>query len=65
MKHEFLLEYETYFGKGPRFQVLANDRAEALKLGKRYLEERNHGGNVIIDSLKVIRKLKPSFGKEA
>ena len=62
--NEFLMEYQTYFGRGPRFQVLANDEAEALKLGEKYIEETIHGYSVIGGSLKVVRKLRPSFGKE-
>ena len=62
--HEFLMEYQTYFGRGPRFQVVAKDRAEALELGEKYIKETLHEHNAINGSLKVVRKLKPSFSKE-
>ena len=60
--HEYLMEYEGYFGHG-RFQVTAENREEALKIGNKYLDESHNRDNIIPGTLKAIRKLKPSFGK--
>lgn len=61
--NEYLLEYKGYVGHGTkRYQVIAENEEEALKLAASALAEEN---NYIPESLKVIRKLKPSFGEES
>lgn len=61
-EHEYLMEVEQYFGGKLRFQVTASNREEAMLKGKEYLKNKPGRDNRIDDSLKVVKKLKPSFG---
>lgn len=66
MAHEYLVEIQQYFGGRMRFQVLAESREDALVKAKEYLNERRYDkDNRIEDSLRVVKKLKPSFGKSS
>ena len=60
--HEYLMEVEQFFGGKYRFQVNASSREEAMENGRKHIKER-HNDNFIKDTLKVVKKLKPSFGK--
>ena len=59
--HEYLMEVEQFFGGKYRFQVNASNREEAMENGRKHSKER-HNDNFIKDTLKVVKKLKPSFG---
>ena len=66
MTHEYLMEIQQYFGGRLRFQVTAESREEALDKARDYLNERRYDrDNRIEDSLRVVKKLKPSFGNES
>ena len=62
--HEFLLDVERWFGGRYRFQVLAYSREHAMMAGKMYLvnTEPNYKNEYHMDTLRVVRKLKPSLG---
>lgn len=62
MKHEYLMSIERYFGGEERFQVSADNKAEAVERAKDTSFYRSD--NTISSSLKCIRKLKPSFGRK-
>ena len=67
--HEYLMEAQHYFLGARRFQVEANDRDEALMKGQTYMKSLLDKDNFIHNDdgsyvLKVVKKLKPSFGKE-
>ena len=65
MTHEYLMEIQQYFGGRMRFQVVAESREDAMTKARLYLNERRYDkDNRIEDSLRVVKKLKPSFGKE-
>lgn len=67
--HKYLMEAQHYFLGARRFQVEAADMDEALMKGQTYM-------NSLLDKdffihyddgryvLRVVKKLKPSFGKE-
>ena len=59
------MEYETYFGGKRRFQVNATNKEEAKKKGAEYIARMPGSDNVIKESLRCVKKLKPSFGKES
>ena len=61
--HEYLMEAGHYFRGAVRFQVVASDRSEAMKKGGEYVKSL-HDDNYIKDHIKVIKKLKPSFGDD-
>lgn len=61
--HEYLMEVGHYFLGSVRFQVVANDRAEAMEKGAEYVKNL-HNDNYIKDHIKVVKKLKPSFGDD-
>jgi hypothetical protein len=61
-EHEYLMSIETYFGGEKRFQVTAANKTEAVEKAKETQFYRSD--NTIPDTLKCIRKLKPSFGKD-
>ena len=61
--HEYLMEYDRYFGHDRRFQVLATNREEAMRIGNERLNKMLDRDDIIPGTLRVIRKLKPSFGE--
>ena len=63
--HEYLMEVERWFGGHYRFQVLAYSKEHAMMSGKMYLTstEPNYSNEYHMDTLKVVRKMKPSFGQ--
>lgn len=66
MAHEYLMEIQQYFGGKLRFQVAAESREDAMNKARNYLNERRYDrDNRIEDSLRVVKKLKPSFGSES
>jgi len=54
------MEIQQYFGITVRFQVIADSREEALEKSKDTTYYKD--SNSIKESLRVVRKLKPSFG---
>ena len=62
--HEYLIEVGHYFRGKVRFQVEATNKMEALEKGKSYIDSL-HDDNYIKDHISVVKKLKPSFGKES
>ena len=61
--NEYLFEYKQYVGsENRRYQVVANNEEEARRLVINALSEEN---NMIPGTLRLIRKLKPSFGEES
>lgn len=65
MPHEYLMEIQQYFGGKLRFQVVAESREDAMNKARNYLNERRYDrDNRIEDSLRIVKKLKPSFGSE-
>jgi hypothetical protein len=61
-EHEYLMSIQRYFGGEKRFMVTAFSKEEAVEKAKSTLFY--HDDNTISSSLKCVRKLKPSFGKE-
>lgn len=61
-EHEYLMSVQRYFGGENRFQVTATSKAEAIEKAKKTPFYCN--GEVHQCTLKCVRKLKPSFGKE-
>lgn len=61
--HEYLMEVERWFEGKYRFQILAQSKDHALMAGKMYLinTEPNYENEYHMDTIRVIRKLKPSF----
>lgn len=57
--HEYLVEIECYFGRRYRFQVSAESKEEALEKAKETVYFKDD--NAIKSSLRVVKKLKPSF----
>lgn len=64
MEHEYLMEAEQYFGGKYRFQVNAENREEAMAKGEEHLRTGLNRDNIIRGTLRVVRKLKPQFGKQ-
>ena len=61
--NEYLFEYKQYVGsENRRYQVVAANEDEARRLVISALSEEN---NMIPGTLRLIRKLKPSFGEES
>lgn len=58
--HEYLMECRKFFSGNERFQVVASSKDEAMILGEQYIRRDS---NFIKESLRVVRKMKPSFGK--
>lgn len=65
MLHEYLIGVQKYFGGEQRLQVLASGKEEARIKGLQQAEKLFGKDNIIKDSIRVIRKLKPSFGQES
>lgn len=63
--HEYLMEVERWFGSRYRFQVLAHSPGQALMSGKMFLvgTEPNYQEEYHMDTLRVVRRLKPSFAQ--
>ena len=61
--HTYLMEAGHFFLRRYRFQVDAENREEALEKGREYIKSL-HDCNIIGDTIVVVKKLKPSFGKE-
>lgn len=61
-EHEYLMGIQRYFCGEERFMVTATSKAEAIEKAKQTPFYRN--GEVWRDTLRCVRKLKPSFGKE-
>ena len=61
---EFLMEVKHFFLGDYRFQVVAEDRADAIVKGTEWVCRNLGKDNCYIDTVKVVRELKPSFGKE-
>jgi hypothetical protein len=61
-EHEYLMSIERYFGGEKRFQVTATSKEEAIEKAKK--TPFYCCGEVLQYTLKCIRKLKPSFGKQ-
>lgn len=59
--HKYLMSIERYFGGEERFQVTAENKADAIEKAKETSYYRSD--NTISSSLKCIRKLKPSRAK--
>lgn len=60
MAREYLMSMERYFGGEFRFMVTAENKTEAIEKAKKttyYL----HDDGYIKSSLRVVKKLKPSF----
>ncbi len=60
---EYLMEIEQFFGGKFRFQVNAIDSIDAIKTARLYIDRQpgERKDNYIMDSLRVVRKLEPSF----
>ena len=65
MFHEYLIGVQKYFGGEQRLQVLASGKEEARIKGLQQAEKLFGKDNIIKDSIRVIKKLKPSFGQES
>ena len=63
MAHEYLMEVTRYFGGATRFQVEASNRDEAKIIGIKRADEMFGRDNIINGSIRVVKKLKPSFGE--
>lgn len=61
--HEYLMEVGHYFRGTVRFQVCALNKADAIVRGNEYVRLL-HDDNYIKGTVKCVKKLKPSFGKE-
>lgn len=63
---EYLMEIEQYYGRKFRFQVTAYDESDALITARNYIDHLpdENRENCIMDSLHVVRKLKPQFGSQ-
>lgn len=62
IEHEYLMSIQCYFGGEERFQVTATSKTEAVEKAKKTPFYRSD--NTMSSTLKCVRKLKPSFGKE-
>lgn len=60
MSHEYLMSMQRYFGGETRFQVTAESKEEAIEKAKKTIFYV-HDDNTIKNSLRVVKKLKPSF----
>lgn len=58
--HEYLMEVTHYFLGRQRFQVVAENKADAIEKGTEYIKKFGKD-NYYMDSVKVVKKLKPSF----
>jgi len=58
--HEYLMEVGHYFYGTKRFMATAKNREEAIEVGSQYIASL-HDDNYIKGTVKVVRKLKPSF----
>ena len=65
MSHVYLMEVQKYFGGRVRFQVVASDKDEAKEKGLSEAEKLFGRDNIIRESIRVDRKLKPSFGNDS
>lgn len=63
--HEYLLEVDKWFFGTYCFQVVAESKADALKKGRAHIRDSVDIGYMHMNTLRVIRKLKPSFGGDA
>lgn len=61
-EHEYLMSIQRYFGGEERFQVTATSKEKAVEKAKGTPFYRSD--NTISGTLKCVRKLKPSFGKD-
>ena len=61
---EFLMEVKHFFLGDYRFQVVAEDRADAITKGTEYVDRVLGRDNCYRDTVRVVKRLKPSFGKE-
>ena len=59
--HEYLMEIDYYFIGARRFQVTALNKADAMERAKEAPIYKDR--EAIKSSLRVVRKLKPSFGE--
>ena len=57
--HRFLMDVFHYFSGHEQFEIVAENKADAVEKGKLYIS-RNKGGNYQVDSVKVLKKLKPA-----
>lgn len=63
MMNEYLFEYQPYVGdRAIRYQVVAENKHDAEDMVVNALAGET---NMIPGTLKLIRKLKPSFGEES
>ena len=62
--HEYLMEVTHFFQGVCRFQVIASDKTAAIEKGTEYIKQRYGKDNCYMNTIKVVRKLKPSFGAE-
>lgn len=65
MSHVHLMEVQKYFGERVHFQVVASDKNEAKEKGLENAEKLFGSDNIIRESIRVDRKLKPSFGNDS
>lgn len=63
MTHEYLMEVIRYFGGATRFQVEASNKDEAKAIGIKRANELFGRDNIINGTLRVVKKLKSSFGE--
>ena len=61
--HEYLMEVQHYFLGKQRFQVNADNKIAAVEKGIEYANRVFGRDNYISGTVKAIRKLKPSFGR--
>ena len=60
--HEYLLSVQHFFLGEYRFQVVAENKVDAIIKGTEYVNRVLGKDNCFPDTVKVIKKLKPSFG---
>jgi len=65
MSHVYLMEVQKYFGGRVRFQVVASDKDEAKEKGLGVASNLFGKDNIIRETIRVDRKLKPSFGNDS
>ena len=57
--HRYLMEADKYFGGVIRFEVEAEDKADALKVGIKSKTYNNHSHEIKTGSLRCVKKCKP------
>lgn len=61
MKNKYLMRIEGYFSGWKEFEIVADNKQDALIKAKEYCKSHpiyGHGGNYKLDSIECIKKLK-------